>query len=91
MIKIKKNVNNIFKLFILIIITNFSFVLSAKEIKCKKFDISCKSSKLINKATIGTGAFIKDTIEYQKKGLKDGKKQIKGSSDKIMEVIPKKK
>ena len=52
---------------------------SNKE-KCKKFDIKCKTNK-----------FIDDTKEFQKKGFKDGKKQLNKTQKEIIEVIPKKK
>tara|TARA_B100001093_G_C26677739_1_gene949060 strand:- start:183 stop:365 length:183 start_codon:yes stop_codon:yes gene_type:complete len=44
-----------------------SIPINANEIKCKKFDIKCKASK-----------YIKDTKEFQKKGIEDAKKQLKG-------------
>ena len=56
------------KMFILIIfLLNYSLSLSANEVKCKKFDIKCKTSK-----------YVKDTIEFQKKGFKEGRDQLKG-------------
>ena len=48
------------KMFILIIfLLNYSLSLSANEVKCKKFDIKCKTS-----------SYIKDTVEFQKKVLR---------------------
>jgi len=82
MINQKKKGNNMIKFFILttitFIITIFSFSLNAEEIKCKKYDIFCKTSN-----------FIGDTIEYQKQSFKDGKRQIKGTTDKINKILPK--
>ena len=43
-----------------------SISLSADEIKCKKFDVKCKTKK-----------FIEETKDFQKKGFEEGKKQIK--------------
>ena len=43
-----------------------SISISADEIKCKKFDVKCKTKK-----------FIEETKDFQKKGLEEGKKQIK--------------
>jgi|TARA_Y100000389_G_C17020617_1_gene298609 hypothetical protein len=52
-------------LILIIFLLSQSFPLIADEIKCKKFDIKCKTSK-----------YIKDTKEFQKKGFKDAKKQL---------------
>ena len=57
---------NIIKIITLLIILSFSKSLFAVEVKCKTFDIGCKTKK-----------FIDETKEFQKKGLKDGKSQIK--------------
>ena len=54
-------------LILMLFLLNQSFPLNANEIKCKKFDIKCKTSK-----------YIKDTKKFQKKGLEDAKKQLKG-------------
>ena len=43
-----------------------SISISADEIKCKKFDVKCKTKK-----------FIEETKDFQKKGFEEGKKQIK--------------
>ena len=60
------------KMFILIIfLLNYSLSLSANEIKCKKFDIKCKTSN-----------YIKYTVEFQKKSLKDAKELRKGNKNK---------
>jgi hypothetical protein len=60
------------KMFILIIfLLNYSLSLSANEVKCKKFDIKCKTS-----------SYIKDTVEFQKKSLKSAKELRKGNKKK---------
>ena len=43
-----------------------SISISADEVKCKKFDVKCKTKK-----------FIEETKDFQKKGFEEGKKQIK--------------
>ena len=61
---------------ILVILTLFtSSSVLAEEVKCKTFDIGCKTKK-----------FIDETKSFQKKGLEDGKNQIK----KIPENLKKK-
>ncbi len=57
---------NIIKIITLFIILSFSKSLFAEEVKCKTFDIGCKTKK-----------FIDETKEFQKKGLEDGKSQVK--------------
>ena len=57
--------NKIFLLFIFLILS-FNSSISANELKCKKFDLKCKSKK-----------FIEETKNYQKKGLEKSKEQIK--------------
>ena len=52
-------------LFIFLILSLNSSIY-ADELKCKKFDVKCKTKK-----------FIEETKEYQKKGLKESKEQIK--------------
>ena len=56
------------KTLILFIFLTFSFNSSviAEEKKCKTFDVGCKMGKIIS-----------DTKEFQKKGLKQSKDQIK--------------
>jgi hypothetical protein len=61
-------------------ISGFSQQLNAETIGCKKFDIKCKANK-----------FISDTKDFQKKGIDDGKEQLKGTKKKLKEAIPKKK
>ena len=68
------------KLIILIFFLSYISSLSAQESECKKFDIKCKTNKFIN-----------ETKEFQKKGLEDGKKQLKGTKKKIIESLPEKK
>ena len=67
MINQKRKKNNFLYYLILILFTNIAF-LNANEIKCKKFDIKCKTNK-----------FIEETKQYQKKGLE---KSIKVLVDK---------
>ena len=57
--------NKIILLFIFLILS-FNSSISADELKCKKFDVKCKTKKFIDK-----------TKEYQKKGLEKSKEQIK--------------
>ena len=57
--------NKIILLFVFLILS-FNNPISADELKCKKFDVKCKTKK-----------FIKETKEYQKKGLEKSKDQIK--------------
>tara|TARA_B100001093_G_scaffold183261_1_gene175892 strand:- start:309 stop:539 length:231 start_codon:yes stop_codon:yes gene_type:complete len=72
MTKLKKK--NKLIIFICSIILFFQYVpfLYADEAVCKKFDIKCKTKKLIE-----------DTKEFQKKGLDDGKKQLNKTKDKL--------
>ena len=51
---------------LIILISVFITSVSAEEIKCKAFDLKCKTKQ-----------FIDDTKNFQKKGLEDGKNQIK--------------
>ena len=66
MTDLKRKKNNL----ILFLILNFFFFnisyLIAAETKCKKFDIKCKTKN-----------FIEESKEYQKKGIKDSKEQLK--------------
>ena len=57
--------NKITLLFIFLIL-GFNSSIYADEIKCKKFDVKCKAQKIIE-----------ETKEYQKKGIKKSKEQIK--------------
>ena len=63
---------NIIKTLLVILTLTFSTSLLAEEIKCKTFDIGCKTKK-----------FISDSKEFQKKGLEDGKTQIKNIPDNL--------
>ena len=54
--------------------------LYSNDIKCKKFDLKCKTNKLID-----------DTKEFQKKGFDDGKKQLNKTKEKIIKIVPKKR
>tara|TARA_B100001063_G_C16294982_1_gene325618 strand:- start:157 stop:360 length:204 start_codon:yes stop_codon:yes gene_type:complete len=53
---------------IILVLLTLSFTTSvlAEDKKCKTFDIGCKTKK-----------FMDETKEFQKKGLEDGKSQIK--------------
>lgn len=62
------------KLVLLILLFNFTSTISAEEKSCGKFDIGCKTSK-----------FLKETLEFQKKGISDSKKQLKGTLKTIRE------
>jgi len=66
------------KTLILFILLTFSFnsSVNAEEKKCKTFDVGCKMGK-----------FLSDTKEFQKKGLKQSKVQIKDN----VNIIDKKK
>ena len=56
------------KIKIILVLLTLSFISSikAEEVKCKTFDIGCKTKK-----------FIDETKEFQKKGIEDSKNQIK--------------
>ena len=60
----KRKKNNFLYYLILIFFTNI-VLLNANEIKCKKFDIKCKTNK-----------FVEETKQYQKKGLEESKEQL---------------
>ena len=80
MTKLKRKKNNfIISIFTLIFFFSYISFLNSEEISCKKFDLKCKTNK-----------FIKETKEYQKKGLEDGKKQIKKNKEGIIKLVPKK-
>ena len=73
MTKIKKKRNKL--IFIVLAIVFFQSQINnlySNEVKCKKFDIKCKTNK-----------FIDDTKEFQKKGFKDGKKQLNKTQKEI--------
>ena len=80
MTKPKRKENNfIIPIFSLIFFFSYTSILNSEEISCKKFDLKCKTNK-----------FIEETKEYQKKGLEDGKKQIKETKEGIIKLVPKK-
>ena len=80
MTKPKRKENNfIIPIFSLIFFFSFISFLSSEEISCKKFDLKCKTNKIIA-----------ETKNYQKKGLEDGKKQIKKTKEGIIKLVPKK-
>ena len=73
MTKPKRKKNKLIILFCSIILFfQYTPFLYAEEIVCKKFDIKCKTKKLIE-----------DTKKIQKKGLDDGKKQLNKTKDKL--------
>ena len=74
MIEQKRKKNKIFYFFILIFFSNLTFV-NANEIKCKKFDVKCKTNK-----------FIEGTKQYQKKGLMEGKDQLNKTKKDLTKV-----
>tara|TARA_B100001057_G_scaffold471930_1_gene534702 strand:- start:699 stop:902 length:204 start_codon:yes stop_codon:yes gene_type:complete len=57
---------NKIKVILIVISLSLTTPISADEIKCKTFDIGCKTKKFIN-----------ETKDFQKKGLEDSKNQIK--------------
>ena len=61
---------------IMFLIFSFNISVNAEEKKCKTFDVGCKMGK-----------FLSDTKEFQKKGLKQSKVQIKDN----VNIIDKKK
>ena len=79
MTKLKRRKNNFLKLILITLFLNSPFVLKSEENQCRKFDIKCKTFK-----------YLDDTKEFQKKGLKASKKQLKDTKDKIIKTIPKK-
>ena len=78
MINRKRKKNKILKNFfsILVLLLFIPLTSSANEIKCKKFDVVCKSKQFLN-----------ETKEFQKKGFEDGKNQLKKSKDKIIKAL----
>ena len=63
---------NKIKMIIVILTLSISTSVLANEVKCKTFDIGCKTKKFIN-----------ETKDFQKKGLEDGKDQIKRIPDNL--------
>ena len=61
-----------------VIIFNFSTSVFA-ETKCGKFDVGCKMKK-----------FMTDTRDFQKKGIKDSKTQIKNTEIPVPPAMKKK-
>ena len=53
-------------LLLIFLISTFNSSLFANELRCKNFDVKCKTKK-----------FIEETKKYQKKGLEKSKEQIK--------------
>ena len=79
MTKQKRKKNNI----IILILSSILFCthspsLKADQLKCKKFDIMCKSKK-----------FVDETVEYQKKEFGEAKKQLNKNKKEIKDKIPK--
>ena len=62
---------------ILLLSLFFSTGMKADTGECKRFDFKCKSKK-----------FIDETNEFQKKGLDQGKEQIKKTTDQIKKISP---
>ena len=62
-------------LFIFICTIFFNNITLAEEVSCKKFDLLCKTKNAI-----------KNTAEFQKKGVKDSKDQIDSSTDKMKKL-----
>jgi hypothetical protein len=59
------------KFILFFFLLNYSLSLSANEINCEKFDIKCK-----------TKAYIKYTVEFQKKSFNDAKNKVKANKKK---------
>ena len=57
-------------LLFIILIFSFNSSINAEEVKCKAFDVGCKMGKIIS-----------DTKDFQKKGLKKSKDQLKNNID----------
>ena len=57
---------NKIKIILILFALNLTTSISAEEVKCKTFDIGCKTKKFIN-----------ETKDFQKQGLEDSKNQIK--------------
>ena len=77
MTKTKRKKNKLtFLMCSILLFFQYTPFLYADETICKKFDIKCKTKRMIE-----------STKEFQKKGLDDGKKQLHRTKDKL---IPKK-
>ncbi|MAH89929.1 MAG: hypothetical protein CMI78_01595 [Candidatus Pelagibacter sp.] len=63
---------NKIKIILALLTLSISTSVLANEVKCKTFDIGCKTKKFIN-----------ETKDFQKKGLEDGKDQIKRIPDNL--------
>ncbi len=63
---------NKIKIILTLLTLSISTSVLANEVKCKTFDIGCKTKKFIN-----------ETKDFQKKGLEDGKDQIKRIPDNL--------
>ena len=62
-------------LFIFICTIFFNNITLAEEVSCKKFDLLCKTKNAI-----------KNTAEFQKKGVKDSKDQLGSSTEKMKKL-----
>jgi hypothetical protein len=62
-------------LLVTFLVFSYSNVLADGDIKCKKFDLICKSKKAM-----------KNSIDYQKKGLKESKQQLKKTTKPITDI-----
>ena len=63
---------NKIKIILTLLTLSISTSVLANEVKCKTFDIGCKTKKFIN-----------ETKDFQKKGLEEGKDQIKRIPDNL--------
>ncbi len=63
---------NKIKIILVLLTLSISTSVLANNVKCKTFDIGCKTKKFIN-----------ETKDFQKKGLEDGKDQIKRIPDNL--------
>ena len=84
--KRKKN-KLIFIILTLIFCQSHNSLLYSNELKCKKFDIKCKTNKFIEK----TKVYQKKEFEEVKNQIDLSKQQLGKTKDKIKDIVPKKK
>ena len=84
--KRKKN-KLIFIILTLIFCQSHNSLLYSNELKCKKFDIKCKTNKFLEK----TKVYQKKEFEEVKNQIDLSKQQLGKTKDKIKNIVPKKK
>ena len=84
--KRKKN-KLIFIILTIILFQSHNSFLYSNELKCKKFDIKCKTNKFIEK----TKVYQKKEFEEVKNQIDLSKQQLGKTKDKIKNIVPKKK